>query len=88
MSDTALEGSLARRDFPHLVHDLAKQKWSGVLTLTHQGVRSVVVNGGRLVFATSSNPDDRLGELLLLRALLLARLPGVVAHGVAERCEA
>jgi len=68
-----LEGSLARRDFPHLVHDLAKQKWSGVLTLTHQGVRSVVVHEGRLVFATSSNPDDRLGELLLRRGRLTLR---------------
>jgi hypothetical protein len=73
LSDTTLEGSLARRDFPHLVHDLAKQKWTGVLTLTHQGVRSVVVNEGRLVFATSSNPDDRLGELLLRRGRLSLR---------------
>jgi hypothetical protein len=67
LSDSALEGSLARQDFPHLVQDLSKRGWSGVLTLTHQGVRSVVVHEGRLVFATSSNPDDRLGELLLRR---------------------
>jgi hypothetical protein len=73
LSDPTLDGSLARRDFPHLVQDLAKQKWSGVMTLTHQGVRSVVVHEGRLVFATSSNPDDRLGELLLRRGRLSLR---------------
>lgn len=43
------------------------------MTLTHQGVRSVVVQEGRLVFATSSNPDDRLGELLLRRGRLSLR---------------
>jgi hypothetical protein len=72
-TEPAIEGSLARRDFPHLVQDLAKRQWSGVLTLTHQGVRNVVVREGRLVFATSSNPDDRLGELLLRRGRLSLR---------------
>lgn len=73
MSDAPALGSLAQRDFPHLVQDVAKRRWSGVLTLTHQGVRSVVVHEGRLVFATSSNPDDRLGELLLRRGRISLR---------------
>jgi len=73
LSEAALEGSLARQDFPHLVQDLSKRGWSGVFTLTHQGVRSVVVHEGRLVFATSSNPDDRLGELLLRRGRISLR---------------
>jgi hypothetical protein len=73
ISGTPLEGRLAQRDFPHLVHDLAEQGWTGLLTLTHQGIRSVVVREGRLVFATSSNPDDRLGELLLRRGRLSLR---------------
>jgi hypothetical protein len=73
LSDAPVEGSLAQRDFPHLVQDVAKRLWSGVLTLTHQGVRSVVVHEGRLVFATSSNPDDRLGELLLRRGRISLR---------------
>jgi hypothetical protein len=73
LSQAALEGSLARRDFPHLVEDLSRRRWSGVMTLTHQGVRSVVVQEGRLVFATSSNPDDRLGELLLRRGRISLR---------------
>ena len=73
MSDAPIEGSLAERDFPHLVHDLAKRRWSGVMTLTHRGVRKVVVYEGRLVFGTSSDPDERLGELLLRRGRISLR---------------
>ena len=73
MSEDSVEGSLAQRDFPYLVQDLAKRRWSGVLTLTHRGVRTVVVHEGRLVFATSSDPDDRLGELLLRRGRISLR---------------
>jgi hypothetical protein len=73
LSEAAVEGSLAQRDFPHLLQDLAKRRWSGVLALTHRGVRSVVVHEGRLVFATSSDPDDRLGELLLRRGRISLR---------------
>ena len=63
-----LEGGLAERDFPDLVQYLYEQRWSGALTLTHKGVgKSVTVQEGRLVFASSSSPDDRLGELLLRR---------------------
>ncbi len=73
MSEPPVEGSLAERDFPHLVQDVAKRRWSGVLTLTHRGIRTVVVHEGRLVFATSSDPDDRLGELLLRRGRVSLR---------------
>jgi len=69
-----LEGSLAERDFPELVHDLHRERVTGLLTLTHAGVgRSVTVQEGRLVFASSSSPDDRLGELLLRRGQISLR---------------
>jgi len=69
-----LEGTLAERDFPDLVHELHQVRWSGVLTLTNMGVgKSVTVKDGRLVFASSSSPDDRLGELLLRRGRLSFR---------------
>ena len=68
------QGSLAERDFPELIHDLHRNRWTGTLTLTHIGVgRSVMVQEGRLVFASSSSPDDRLGELLLRRGRLTLR---------------
>ena len=68
------EGSLVQNDFPDLVQHLHEHRWTGSLTLTHGGVgRSVTVQEGRLVFASSSSPDDRLGELLLRRGRLSLR---------------
>jgi hypothetical protein len=61
-----LQGSLAERDVPDLVQALHERHFTGVLTLTHAGVgRRVTVQEGQLVFGTSSDPDDRMGELLL-----------------------
>jgi hypothetical protein len=68
------EGSLVQRDFPDLVQHLHERRWTGVLTLTNMGVgRSVSVQEGRMVFASSSSPDDRLGELLLRRGRISLR---------------
>jgi hypothetical protein len=68
------EGSLAGRDFPELVHHLYEHTFSGSLTLTHAGVgKSVTLEEGRLVFASSSDPDERLGELLLRRGRISLR---------------
>jgi hypothetical protein len=69
-----LEGSLAELDFAELVHRLHREQATGLLTLTHMGVgRSITVQEGRLVFASSSSPDDRLGELLLRQGQLSLR---------------
>ncbi len=68
------EGSLAERDFPELVHHLYERNFSGSLTLTHGGFgKSVTLEDGRLVFASSSDPDERLGELLLRRGRVTLR---------------
>src|SRR6266508_6030384 len=65
------EGSLAERDLPSLMQSLYEQRWSGLLTLTHAGLgKNATVQDGRMVFASSSSPDDRLGELLLRRGRL------------------
>jgi hypothetical protein len=68
------QGSLAEHDFPSLVQGLHERRWTGVLTLTNAGVgRSVVVQEGRLVFASSTSRDDRLGELMLRRGRITLR---------------
>jgi hypothetical protein len=65
------QGSLAENDFPRLVQGLHERRWTGVLRLTQAGVtKSVVVQDGRMVFASSSARDDRLGELMLRRGRL------------------
>lgn len=59
-------GTLAEHDFPTLVQELSERRGTGVLTLTQAGIgRSVTIQEGRLVFASSSSPDDRMGPLLL-----------------------
>lgn len=69
-----LQGSLAERDVPDLIQALHQSGFTGVVTLTHAGVgRRVIVQEGRLIFATSSDPDDRLGELLLRQGRITLR---------------
>lgn len=67
-------GSLAERDFPSLVHGLHQRRSTGMLTLSDAGVvKTVTLQDGRMVFAASSSPDDRLGELLLRRGKITLR---------------
>ncbi|MGH9886364.1 MAG: DUF4388 domain-containing protein, partial [bacterium] len=66
--DLPSTGSLADFDFPDLIHSLFVRRWTGTVEL-HRGRidASVQVKSGRLVFASSNNLDERLGELLLRR---------------------
>jgi hypothetical protein len=51
-----------------VIHDVHARRWTGLITLNHLGVeKSVRVEDGQLVFASSSSRDDRLGEVLLRR---------------------
>jgi hypothetical protein len=59
-------GRLADHEFAEIVSEVHARRWSGLMTLNHMGVeKSMRVQEGRLVFASSSSRDDRLGELLL-----------------------
>jgi hypothetical protein len=62
------EGSLAEHDLPTLMLSLYEERWSGQVTLTSAGVgKTITVQDGKMVFASSSSTDDRLGEQLLRR---------------------
>jgi len=57
---------LAATDFPTIVRDLQLERASGALVAETAGLRkTVTVKEGRIVFAASTDPDDRLGELML-----------------------
>jgi len=67
-------GSLADTDFPDLIHALHDRRWTGTIQLNRGRVDStVLVQDGRLSFATSNNRDDRLGELLLRKEKITLR---------------
>ena len=68
------EGSLATRDLAELVLDLSAQRFSGLLILSSGGVgKSLTLQDGRMVFASSTSPDERLGDLLLRRGRISLR---------------
>jgi uncharacterized protein DUF4388 len=61
-----LEGTLAARDLAEIVLGLYEKRWTGILILSNGGIgKNVTVQEGRMVFASSSSADERLGELLL-----------------------
>ncbi len=61
-----LRGSLARIPLPDLLRELQNAGSTGILTLTGDGARKALyLKGGRVVFAMSNQPSDRLGEVLL-----------------------
>lgn len=68
------QGSLAARDLAELVLGLYEQRFSGLLVLSNGGIgKSVTLQDGRMVFATSTSQDDRLGELLFRRGRISLR---------------
>jgi hypothetical protein len=68
------EGGIDERDFPDIVQALHSKRWTGTLSVTQNNVaKSVMVEEGRLVFASSTSVDDRLGELLLRTSRLTIR---------------
>jgi hypothetical protein len=73
--------TLADHDITEIVQDLSQRSWTGLLRLERSGSRiGVTVEEGRLVFASSSNVDHRLGPLLLRRgAITLRQMEDAVA---------
>ena len=78
-------GHLAERDIAEIVQDLSERRWTGLLHLERAGRHiEVTVEQGRLVFASSSNPDHRLGSLLLRRGVITLRQLQDAGHALAR----
>ena len=74
MSGAASHGSLAGTSFAALVRPLVRNRKTGVLRLVqHQTTKTVYIDEGQLIFATSTDPDDRLGEILLRKGAISFR---------------
>lgn len=68
------QGQLSRREVFDLVQQLSAERWTGRLLLERNGVRvGITIDAGRLVFASSSDPDLRLGPRLLRRGAVTLR---------------
>jgi hypothetical protein len=69
-----LRGALQPAGFPAVLRPLVHGGRTGVLRLNRGNVtRSVYLSEGRVIFATSSDPDDRLGEMLLRKGRISYR---------------
>ncbi len=74
MPPTQRTGSLEELGLPDLLASICARQDTGVLSLTRHGLtKSIYIQEGRIVFATSNDPDDRLGELLLCKGMLHIR---------------
>jgi hypothetical protein len=68
------QGRLHEEDFPDLVQELSRQRWTGVLRLERGDERiGITIEDGHLVFASTSNTDYRLGPRLLRRGVITLR---------------
>jgi hypothetical protein len=66
VEELIIRGSLEEASLPELLRSICKNRESSILTFysaEHQ--KSIYVNDGQIVFASSNNVDDRLGESLL-----------------------
>lgn len=61
-----LKGQLSDVSVPDLLNQLRTSRATGILTLVAGGARKALyMKNGRVVFASSNLPNDRLGEILL-----------------------
>ncbi len=65
------EGILSTTTFPGLIYSILRLRETGVLTLTGETTeKSIYIRGGQPVFATSSDRDDRLGNIFFKAGLV------------------
>jgi len=72
--DLTIKGDLETSSVPELLRSLLASRETGVLTF-HRGdvVKTVFIREGRVVYGTSNDIDERLGESLLVRGKITAR---------------
>jgi hypothetical protein len=69
-----LRGRIEDTSVPELLRSVLGSGETGVLTFRHGDVtKSVYLHMGRVTYARSSDPDERLGETLLLRGKITIR---------------
>lgn len=74
MTASALRGSLEHQTLPELLRPLLRARQTGVLRFARRKIaKTLYLSEGRLIFATSTDPDDRLGEMLLRKGIITYR---------------
>jgi Domain of unknown function (DUF4388) len=69
-----VRGDLSASGLPQVLRPIVRARQTWVLRCTRERiVKTVYVSEGRLIFATSTDPDDRLGETLMRKGLITYR---------------
>ena len=64
-----VSGNLAERQLPEILNQLGRSLETGTLLLQQHSIeKRLFLENGRIIFAASGDPDDRLGPLLLKRS--------------------
>lgn len=72
--DLSIHGEIATTSIPELLRSLTQSGETGLLVLRNGDItKSVHLQQGRVVYAASNDPDERLGENLLVRGRITVR---------------
>jgi hypothetical protein len=72
--DLVVRGDLETTSVAELFRSLLTSRETGILTLRNGEItKSIYIQKGRVVYAASTNPDERLGESLLVQGKITAR---------------
>ena len=72
--DLTIRGEVGDTSVPELLRSLLGSGETGILTLrTGEVTKSIYIRAGRVLYAASTNVDERLGESLLLRGRITVR---------------
>lgn len=65
------EDELSSSPLPEILATVEKYKVAGVIIVKDEKFeRRIYLNEGKIIFATSTNPDERLGEFLLYKGII------------------
>jgi hypothetical protein len=80
LPESLINGRLEGISVPDLLWNLCRKRSTGVLSLTAYGItKKVYIEQGRILFAASGDPNERLGELLLRDGVVtLDQLEGAI----------
>jgi hypothetical protein len=71
LAPSLVNGRLEGISVPDLVWNVCRRRATGVLELSTRGTtKKIYVEDGRIIFAASSDPNDRLGEMLLREGII------------------
>ena len=72
--DLIIRGEIETTSVPELLRSILTSSETGVLTIRNgEAVKSIFLLNGRVAYAASNNPDERMGEVLLMRGKITAR---------------